>query len=394
MTNKYAALLRQKQVPAHKIMIIFQCIASIIKQIRFMNQQKSVANCAGFTYTAFIDLLKLRSELGEMAENRRKEEDLKKMSLGDHLEELRARLILMLLGVVVGLVVGLTVGKYLINLLEAPYYRAMRNTQQKLLESEIEPEQRALQTNLVRIQIPEQSEEVLQSLKPGDSFLAYIDYYRDDPNNPAFAVLKEPSNKTGVKVHSAAGSVKGLQTITPAEGFLIYMKVSLVFGIVLTSPWLFWQIWAFVSAGLYRHERKFVNVVAPISGLLFMIGSIFFLLVIAPFVMNFFMVFNSALNVESNWTLQNYMSMVLNLTLVFGLMFQSPIGIVFAERMGLVSVKALTSSRKYVFLGCFMLSATITPPDPVSQISLALPLYVLYEGSIIVCRIWKRKREG
>lgn len=360
-----------------------------------MNQQKSVANCAEFTYTAAINLLKSRSEIGAMAENKQNsEDDLKKMSLGDHLEELRARLILMLLGVVVGLVFGLAVGKYLINLLEAPYYRAMRNTQQNIPESEIEAEQRASQTNLVRIQIPEQSTEILRSLKPGDSFLAYIDFYRDDPNNPAFAVLKEPSEKMEEESYSSAGPVKGLQTITPAEGFLIYMKVSLVFGIVLTSPWLFWQIWAFVSAGLYRHERKFVNVVAPVSGVLFIIGSIFFLLVIAPFVMNFFMVFNSALRVESNWTLQNYMSMVLNLTLVFGLMFQSPIAIVFAERMGLVSVKALASSRKYVFLGCFVLSAIMTPPDPISQISLALPLYVLYESSIIVCRLWKRKREG
>lgn len=328
-----------------------------------------------------------------MAEYQRDENDLKKMSLGDHLEELRARLILMILGIFVGLIVGLILGKYLINLLEAPYYRAMRDTQQASPESGMEPQPHPSQTNLVRIQILEQSTEILQSLKPGDSFLAYIDFYRDDPNDPAFAVLKEPAEKKE-ESDSAGGSMKGLQTITPAEGFLMYMKVSLVFGIILTSPWLFWQIWLFVSAGLYRHERKFVNVVAPISGALFIAGAIFFLLVIAPFVMNFFMVFNSALRVESNWTLQSYISMILNLTLVFGLMFQSPIAIVFAERMGLVSVQALASSRKYVFLGCFVVGAIMTPPDPVSQISLALPLYVLYESSIIVCRLWKWKREA
>ena len=105
------------------------------------------------------------------------------------------------------------------------------------------------------------------------------------------------------------------------------------------------------------------------------------------------MTFNAALRVESNWTLQNYMSMVLTLTLVFGLMFQSPIAIVFAERMGLVTVDALASARKYVFLGCFVVAAIATPPDPVSQVSLAFPLYALYESSIIFCRIWKRKRE-
>ena len=87
------------------------------------------------------------------------------------------------------------------------------------------------------------------------------------------------------------------------------------------------------------------------------------------------------------------MSMVLTLTLVFGLTFQSPIAIVFAERMGLVSVDALASVRKYVFLGCFVAAAIVTPPDAVSQVALAVPLYILYESSIIVCRIWKRKRE-
>lgn len=327
-----------------------------------------------------------------MADQKKIIEQLPGMSLGDHLEELRARLILMILGIAVGLIVGLAVGKYLINLLEAPYYRAMRGVQQKAAAVNL-PEQQTARKNLVRIQIPEQSEEILQSLKPGDSFLAYIDFYRDDPNNPVFAVLDQPSGEGGQQVVPLTDSIKGLQTITPSEGFLSYMKVSLVFAIVLTSPWLFWQIWAFVSAGLYKHERKFVHVVAPVCGLLFIAGSLFFLLVIAPFVMDFFMTFNAALRVESNWTLQNYMSMILSLTLIFGLMFQSPVAIVFAERMGLVSVQALASSRKYVFLGCFILSAIMTPPDPISQIALALPLYVLYESSIIVCRLWKRKRE-
>ena len=329
-----------------------------------------------------------------MAENRHNEDDLKTMSLGDHLEELRGRMILMILGIVAGLVIGLAVGRNLINLLEAPYYRAMRGVQQKDTETlTMEEEHQKSRKNLVRIQITEQNSEMLQSLKPGDSFLAYIDFYRDDPNNPAFTEIATPSENADKETSAVQNWAKGLQTIKPAEGFLIYMKVSLVFGIILTSPWLFWQIWAFVSAGLYRHERKFVRVVAPVSGALFIAGSIFFILVIAPVVMNFFMVFNSALRVESNWTLQNYMSMILTLTLVFGLMFQSPIAIVFAERMGLVSVQTLASSRKYVFLGCFILSAIMTPPDPVSQVSLALPLYVLYESSIIVCRLWKRKRQ-
>ena len=89
-------------------------------------------------------------------------------------------------------------------------------------------------------------------------------------------------------------------------------------------------------------------------------------------------------------TLQDYISFVLSLTLIFGAAFQMPVAIVFAERMGLVSVKALANARKYVILGLATGAAIVTPPDVISQIALAVPLYILYEGSIVVCRLLQR----
>lgn len=243
--------------------------------------------------------------------------ELRSMSLGDHLEELRARLILIILGVFAGLIVCLFFGGYLVDLLTIPFAKAI--------------------------------------------------------NSP--------------------DAIKELQTIQPAEGFLVYIKVCLFFGLLITSPWVFWHLWAFVSSGLYKHEKKYIHVVVPLSAALFMVGSIFFMAVIAPLAFGFFVKFNERLSLASNWTFQNYINMVLMLTLVFGLAFQLPIAIVFAERMGLVSIDQLSKGRKFVLLGLVIVAAMATPPDVISQIALAVPLYGLFECSILFCRFTRKRKK-
>ena len=244
-------------------------------------------------------------------------EHLLSMSLGDHLEELRIRLIYAITGLVIGLVVCMIFGKQLVEVLRAPY----------------------------------------------EKIIAGID------------LAKMPEI---IATH-------------PAEGFMVYIKTSLLFGLLISSPWVIWQIWAFVASGLYKRERKFAYTVAPISAILFLSGSIFFMIVIAPLTMGFFIKFNAWLDIQSLFTLQNYINMILLLILAFGLAFQMPIVIVFAERMHLVTIEKLTSIRKFMILGLVVVSAMITPPDFVSQVGLAGPLYVLYEISIIVCKILKRR---
>ena len=318
-------------------------------------------------------------------------ENLRSMSLGDHLEELRARLILIFLGVIIGLAVALFFGSHLVSFLETPYFLAMQKhseSKENKNDESVPADVRVSIRNLVNVRISEQNINALKSLKPGDSFLAYIESYQDDPNNPAFSELKE------MQASEEARPVKQLQTIELSEGFLIYLKVCFVVGIIIVSPWVFWQIWAFISAGLYCHEKKFVKMVAPISAALFILGSVFFMAVVAPLVMSFFIRFNNAMGVASNWTLKSYMTFVLRLTLVFGAAFQMPIAIVFAELMGLVSIQALTANRKYVILGLLFIAAVATPPDIISQVLLAAPLYVLYESSILVCRFLKKKKQS
>ncbi|MHC4951946.1 MAG: twin-arginine translocase subunit TatC [Planctomycetota bacterium] len=321
-------------------------------------------------------------------------ENLKSMSLGDHLDELRARLILMLLGVVVGLIITLFFGKDLVRFLEIPYYDAMKNVYQKQMESIAEEaddeeadDDTEPQDDLVCIIVSEQNFRTYQSLKPGDRIFANVKLYRDDPNNPVFSELK--ADEWQIETNS----IQGLKTLRGPEGMLVYFKVCLVFGFILVCPWVFWQTWIFISAGLYKHEKNFVHIVAPLSAILFITGSVFFLIVVAPLAMAFFIRFDRLLGAVSEYTLKNYIDFVLQLTLVFGAAFQMPIAIVFAEMMGLVSIDALAKSRKFVILGLLFVAAVATPPDVISQILLAGPLYILYEASIIVCRIMRQRKK-
>ena len=263
------------------------------------------------------------------------EENLKSMSLGDHLEELRARMILSMAGLLIGMVVCLFFGKYLIAFLEKPYY---------------------------------------------DAISSHI-------------IIADPNAITGVSAeHTLDRQLIGLQTKRPTEGFMTYIKICLVFGLLMTSPWVFWQVWLFISAGLYGHEKKFVKVVAPVSAALFITGALFFLFQIAPFAMLFFIKFNSVLSLSSYWFFEDYMNMILILTLIFGLAFQMPLALVFAERMGLIDVEKMCAGRRYVAVALVIFAAIATPPDPITQVSLAIPLYILYEGSIITCRILRKKK--
>ncbi len=243
----------------------------------------------------------------------------KQMPLGDHLEELRSRIILAFVGLIIGFAVCLFAGQLLVKLITIPYESGMKN----------------------------------------------------------------------------AGLVPKLIAIEPPEKFLVFLKTSLLFGLILSCPWIFYQMWAFVSAGLYEHERKYVYIITPVSAALFITGALFFITVVGPLVMRFFITFDPGPDyVEVNFTLSRYVNFIIMLTLVFGAAFQMPIFIIALERLGIISVAQLCAVRKYVIISLFIIAAIATPPDVVSQVALAIPLYFLYEGSIIVCTFLNRKKKN
>ncbi len=366
-------------------------------------------------------------------------EQLKSMSLGDHLEELRARMILAILGLLVGMVVCLFFGKILIGVMSQPFENEIGKLEKKKLVT-IRKKQEAAK-------IGDEPQAIIATYDPKNGYRTYTSFEEigkliealhepeptpDDPNDvsptdktdaedspllEAIVIAHHPTqgfmeytttkrlerlrkewDKSGAIIeHVAVGTTMGragsaqIVTHSPVEGFMVYIKVCMLFGLLLTSPWVIWQIWAFVSAGLYLKEKRYMHVVSPISTVLFVTGSLFFMLVVAPLVMSFLIRFNAAMGVGSLWSLQKYINMVFSLTIVFGAAFQMPIVIVFAERLGLVTIEALAKNRKFVILGLVVVAAMATPPDVISQVSLAIPLYGLYEISIIVCRIWRAR---
>jgi len=241
-----------------------------------------------------------------------KEQKFVEMSFGDHLEELRARIILALLGIGVGLAICMFFSGYFLSLLAKPYLYASQ--------------QIGLEGNLL--------------------------------------------------------------AITLSEKFLVYMKTALLFGIVLSSPWVFYQLWKFISAGLYVREKRFIYIITPVCAALFIIGALFFLFVIAPIMIRFFIGFDAGIkSVQTQVTLSSYVNFMFSMMLVFGACFQMPVAIIAANRIGIVSVENLKKARKYVLLAIFIIAAVATPSaDMISQIALAVPMYILYELGILFCR--------
>lgn len=310
------------------------------------------------------------------------------MSLGDHLEELRARLILAILGLAIGAAVCLIFGKKIIHFIERPYLNAVKSV----------------------IADPDDEGPLSDSNDIVTAFCAnLIAELAGDPNAPEIDpeivkfVQKVYTETMATAMEAAAEelaeadnipSSHRLMTLAPTDGFVSYMKISLMSGLVLSAPWVFYQLWMFVAAGLYHKERKYVHVAVPFSVVLFITGALFFIVIVAPLAMQFLMRFNKAfLGVNSAFTFKDYISFVTLLMLVFGVAFQTPIAIMILTKTGLVSIAAMKRSRKYVFLGVFVIAAIATPPDVVSQVTLAIPLYILFELGLVLSYFWGRKKK-
>jgi sec-independent protein translocase protein TatC len=322
-----------------------------------------------------------------MGETKKKRDPIDStMSLGDHLEELRARLILAIFGLAIGAVVSLIFGTHIITFIEQPYIRAMRARVKAAEATGAEPNSVALVELWFKNLLAEsQTDPNAPAIDPNQvEFLRRV----TETTLRQWRADQMPADANGL------GSLPRwarLQTLAPAEAFSAYMKVSFIAGLILTCPWVFYQIWMFVAAGLYEHERHYVRTAVPFSAILFIAGALFFLFVVAPISLRFFLGFGDLMLVASQWTLQRYISFVTILMLVFGIAFQTPIAIFVLNRTGLVSLEAMRRARKYVFLSVFIVAAVVTPPDVISQVTLAFPLFALFELGILLAQLAGKK---
>jgi sec-independent protein translocase protein TatC len=182
------------------------------------------------------------------------------------------------------------------------------------------------------------------------------------------------------------------QFTSPAEGFLFDLKLALVVAIFAASPMLFYQFWAFVAPALYKKEKKYVIPFLFFSTVLFVGGAVFGYFIVFPIGFQFFSQFATE-GVSINPKLNEYFSFATKLLLAFGLTFELPLILVFLGRVGLIDVKFLNRNRKYAIIILVTLAAMFTPPDVISQILLAAPLWILYEVSTLLVWITQRRQE-
>lgn len=185
-----------------------------------------------------------------------------------------------------------------------------------------------------------------------------------------------------------------LALLSYAEAFFSYVKLSLLIGLLCALPWLTFEIWQFIAAGLYHSERRAALPFLPVAFLLLGLGVTFAYLVLIPVGLSFLAGYGDPQLVRPVFTLQNYLGLVFTLILGMGLVFQLPLLMIFLTRSGLLQVDNFRHYRRYSIVGAVILGALLTPPDIVTQLLMAGPLVILYEVGIIACAMSAKKKSG
>src|ERR1700741_5634979 len=173
--------------------------------------------------------------------------------------------------------------------------------------------------------------------------------------------------------------------------FTTPFQLSFFAALFLATPYVIYQVWAFVAPGLYRHERRFAVPLLISSILLFYVGIAFAYYFVFPVMFQFF-ASTTPKGVAMMTDINNYLDFVLTMFFCFGLAFEVPVAVVLLVLMGMVRVEKLKKNRGYVLIGIFILAALLTPPDAISQCSLAIPMHLLYEGGILMARLLSRSQ--
>ena len=176
------------------------------------------------------------------------------------------------------------------------------------------------------------------------------------------------------------------------EAFMVYLKASLFAGLLVAVPVILYQIWSFISPGLYAQERKSIAPFVIFSSICFLGGAIFGYYVVFPYGFQFFLGFAGE-HIKPLPSMKEYLSFATRLLIAFGVIFELPIFIFFLSKVGIVQVSTLRKGRRYAIPLVFITAAVLTPPDVVTQVLMALPLIVLYEVGIIVAVLFGQKKK-
>jgi sec-independent protein translocase protein TatC len=313
-----------------------------------------------------------------------------RMSFWDHIEELRRHLWRALIGFGVALVVGLGIGRSMEKVIAGPveaalnrFYERRLNKVKADLQAGDQALKKANEPRPVRLTLgPDQLDKLAQALgtkRPEASSEIALDL--DAGIEPVQVALALGAAERLV------GRRPTLATMSATEGFFVYFKVSMYCGVVLASPWIFWQLWSFVATGLYPHEKRAVNRYLPISIGLFVAGVCLCQFLVIPAMLDYLLSFNEWMDLEPDLRLNEWLSFAIWVPLSFGVAFQLPLLMLFLYRIGVIRLEAYRSHRRlaYFLIACSYLIIGASP-DALSMMMLTVPLWGLYELGILMCR--------
>jgi sec-independent protein translocase protein TatC len=225
------------------------------------------------------------------------------------------------------------------------------------------------------------------------AFSGYIFDFLVDPMRRALAARGSTEGLTPEEQAQLTESMNSLVITDPMEGVVTYLKVAVIAGFLLSSPFIFYQVWAFVAPGLYKKEKRTVIPLVMASTVLFLAGASFGYFVIFEYGFAFFL---SVLDFDTGAaiSLNSYLGTATKLLGAFGFSFQLPVVVFFISRMGLIDHKDMIAFFRYAVVGVFVISAVITPPDPLTQTLMAGPLLLLYCMSIGIAFAFSTKVRG
>lgn len=331
------------------------------------------------------------------------------MTFGEHLEELRRCLVRALIGLAIGVSIGLWFGDTLVTLIKRPLEQALGGYYMSEAEKAYRAWSEAREAKGLKVPYtPKQidnlvnEQRMLYEIRDLDLVQIYGTLAGVDKRLEQFAPKPHGDKPDAVQAEAFVPaffwhSVDNDDRITSSvfnvqEGFMIWFKAGLVAGIVLSSPWVFLQIWSFVAAGLYPHEKKYIHIFLPFSLALFFAGvAMAYLFVFQP-VLGFLFRFSGTLGFRIEPRISEWLSFVIFLPLGFGISFQLPLVMLFLERLGIFTARTYIEKWRIAMLVIVVLSAVLTPAEIYSMLLMAVPLVFLYFGGILLCHWMPRGR--
>jgi sec-independent protein translocase protein TatC len=315
-----------------------------------------------------------------------------RMSFGDHIEELRTHLIRAIAGFCIGMVVSLIFAQWVFHFITAPVEEQLMVFYNRRVEKKME-------------ELKDQNKEALrlngEKEVPAQARVADLEaILRKRGYRPAPGVAAEVEEDAWVDLpirirplewtfamHEAQrviGRPPLLSTMNVMEAFMVYFKIAALTGLVISSPWVFWQLWSFIAAGLYPQEKRLVNYYLPVSLALFLAGVLLCEFMVIPKAINALLWFNEWLGLEPDLRLNEWLSFALILPLVFGIAFQTPMVMLFLAKIGVVDADSFRRKRRIAWFVMAIAAAIITPIDAISMLMLMVPMWALYEVGILM----------